>query len=241
MIQNSCHVVYCMCLMNNQVAFKVWMRNYANYHLNQFQIDLMMQILDPKCTSMSQKLIDRVCFMALPLGKNDGGVMAIMPNWCKKRTCMSTIKVATYSHKGHWKQLNWISHYCMTPNLFKVLVQWCNQDWKELHSKLVNYNERPKTCWISSKQTRCLQVMATKLGASIKRNRNLWTPFWTSKILQMRAVKKASSCKTWEHCWSWEARSIMRRNWKHKLQSKNTKVLQVWHSSSSHISKSLET
>jgi hypothetical protein len=56
------------------------MRNYANYHLNQFQIDLMMQILDPKCTSMSQKLIDRVCFMALPFGKNDGGVMAIMPN-----------------------------------------------------------------------------------------------------------------------------------------------------------------
>jgi hypothetical protein len=116
------NVVYCMCLMNNQVAFKTWMRNYVNYHLNQFQIDLMMQILDPKCTSTSQKVIDRVCFMALSFGKNDEGVMAIMANWCKKRTCVSTIKVATYPPKGHWKQLNWISHYCMTPNLFKVLT-----------------------------------------------------------------------------------------------------------------------
>jgi len=180
-----------------------------------------------------------VCFMALPCGKNDG-VMANMADWCKKKTCMSTIKVATYPPKGHWKQLNWISHYCTIPNLFEVLVQWCNQDWIELHSKLVNHNERPKTCWISSKQTKCLQVMATKLGASIKRNRNLLTPFWTFKILQMRAVKKASSCKTWEHHWSWETRIIMRRNWKHKLQSENAKVLQLWHSSSSHISKSLE-
>lgn len=38
------------------------MRNYVNYHLNQFQIDLMMQILDPKCTSTSQKLIDNSLF-----------------------------------------------------------------------------------------------------------------------------------------------------------------------------------
>jgi hypothetical protein len=135
-----------------------------------------------------------VCFMALPCGKNDG-VMADMADWCKKKTCMSTIKVATYPPKGHWKQLNWISHYCMIPNLFEVLVQWCNQDWKELHLKLVNHNERPKTCWISSKQTKCLQVMATKSGASIKRNRNLWTHFGLLKYCKWERLKRPRAAK----------------------------------------------
>lgn len=58
------NVVYCVCLMNNQVAFKIWMRNYVDYH---FQIDPMMQILDPKCTSKSQKLIDDSLFHGIAL------------------------------------------------------------------------------------------------------------------------------------------------------------------------------
>jgi hypothetical protein len=40
------------------------MRNYVDYH---FQIDLMMQILDPKCTSKSQKSIDDSLFHGIAL------------------------------------------------------------------------------------------------------------------------------------------------------------------------------